>query len=216
MYACTAGGSESNKSGGSGGGNMSPDYTNHPLTTEGRERLRSRNCSTRSGLFPPVGTVDPDVSAARTANEGHGRVEVRTARSCDLLRSWLRAKGFVGAEQVIRVERVRIVKGEKTVSVEYCVSSLARHEATAFDFLTWIRAHWGIENGLHDVRDETLGEDRCRVRKGGSAQVLAALRNAALHLMHDAGESNRKAATERFQIHPEEAIDLIHTRQCET
>ncbi len=117
---------------------------------------------------------------------------------------------------MIRVERVRIVKGEKTVSVEYDVSSLARHEATAFDFPTWIRAHWGIENGWHAVRDETLGEDRCRVRKGGSAQVLAALRNAALHLMHDAGESNRKAATERFQIHPEEAIDLIHSRQCET
>lgn len=149
-------------------------------------------------------------------NKGHGRIEVRAARSCDLLKLWLRAKGFVGAEQVIRVERVRIVKGEKTVSVEYYVSSLARHEATAFDFLKWIRAHWGIENGLHYVRDETLGEDRCRVRKGDSAQVLAALRNVALHLMHDAGEPNRKAATERFQIHPEEAIDLIHTRQCET
>ena len=153
---------------------------------------------------------------ARTVNKGHGRIEVRTAHSCDLLASWLRAKGFAGAEQVIRVERVRIVKGETTVSVEYYVSSLARHEASAFDFLRWIRAHWGIENGLHYTRDETLGEDRCRVRKGGSAQVLAALRNAALHLMHAAGESNRKAATERFQVHPEEAIDLIHSRQCET
>ena len=46
--------------------------------------------------------------------------------------------------------------------------------------------------------------------------MLAALRNATLHLMHDAGESNRRAATERFQIHPEEAIDLIHSQQCET
>jgi predicted transposase YbfD/YdcC len=149
-------------------------------------------------------------------NAGHGRIEVRTAVACDLLASWLRAKGFVGAAQVIRVERTRTVKGEKSVSVEYYLSSLARHEATAFDLLTWIRAHWGIENGLHYVRDETLGEDRCRVRKGGSAQVLAALRNAALHLIHDAGESNRKAATERFQVHPEEAIDLLHRRQCET
>jgi predicted transposase YbfD/YdcC len=132
------------------------------------------------------------------------------------LRSWLRAKGFAGAEQVIRVERTRTVTGQTTTSVEYYVSSLARHEASAFELLTWIRAHWAIENQLHYVRDETLGEDRCRVRTGGSAQVLAALRNAALHLMHDAGEFNRKAATERFQIHPEEAIDLLHSRQCET
>ena len=161
-------------------------------------------------------TPDTDVSAARTVNEGHGRIEVRTARSCDLLKSWLRARGFVGAEQVIRVERTRTVKGEETRSVEYYLSRLARHEANAFDFLRWIRAHWAIENGLHYTRDETLGEDRCRVRKGGSAQVPAALRSAALHLMHAAGESNRRAATERFQIHPDEAIGLIHSRQCET
>ena len=66
---------------------------------------------------PPTATPDPDVSAARTANEGHGRIEVRTARSCDLSKSRLRAKGFVGAEQVIRVERTRTVTGEETRSV---------------------------------------------------------------------------------------------------
>ena len=97
------------------------------------------------------------MSAARTANEGHGRIEVREAGSCDLLKSWLRARGFVGAEQVIRVERVRVAKGEKTASVEYDVSSLARHEANAFDLPRWIGAHWAIGNGLHSVRDETLG-----------------------------------------------------------
>jgi len=96
------------------------------------------------------------------------------------------------------------------------LTSLDRLKATAFDLLAWIRAHWGIENQLHYVRDETLGEDRRRVRKGGSAQVLAAPRNATLHLMHDAGQTNRRAATEHFQIHPEDAIDLIHAQQCET
>jgi len=153
---------------------------------------------------------------ARTVNEGHGRIEVRSAVGCDLLKSRPRARGFVGAEQVIRVERVRTVKGETTRSVDYDLTSLDRLQATAFDLLAWIRAHWAIENQLHDVRDETPGEDRCRVRKGGSAQVLAALRNAALHLMHDAGQTNRRAATEHFQIHPHDAIDRIHTQQCET
>ena len=153
---------------------------------------------------------------ARTVNKGHGRIEVRAAASCDLLRSWLRSRGFVGAEQVIRVERLRTVKGVTTRSVDYDLTSLDRLKATAFDLLAWIRAHWGIENQLHDVRDETLGEDRCRVRKGGSAQVLAALRNATLHLMHDAGQTNRRAATEHFQIHPHDAIDLIHAQPCET
>ena len=156
------------------------------------------------------------MSVARTANEGHGRIEVRTAASCDLLKSWLRARGFVGAEQVIRAERVRTAKGVTTRSVDYDLTSPDRLRAGAFDLPAWIRARWAIENQLHYVRDETFGEDRCRVRKEGSAQVLAALRNAALHLMHDAGESNKRAASEHFQIHPEDAIDLIHTQQCET
>jgi len=34
--------------------------------------------------------------------------------------------------------------------------------------------------------------------------------------MHGAGQTNRRAATEHFQIHPEDAIDRIHTQQCET
>ncbi|TMQ32007.1 MAG: transposase, partial [Planctomycetota bacterium] len=32
------------------------------------------------------------------------------------------------------------------------------------------RGHWGIENRLHYVRDVTLGEDGCRVRKGSGKQ----------------------------------------------
>jgi hypothetical protein len=46
-----------------------------------------------------------------------------------------------------------------------------------------VRGHWDIENGLHWVRDVTLGEDKCRVRRGSAPQVLAALRNVAVHLL---------------------------------
>ena len=40
-----------------------------------------------------------------------------------------------------------------------------------------------IDNGLHHVRDATLKEDACRVRMGGAPQILAALRNAIVHLL---------------------------------
>jgi predicted transposase YbfD/YdcC len=156
------------------------------------------------------------VTTARTLNKGHGRIEIRTAQSSDLLSPLLQSWGFVNARQVIRVERVRRIAGKQTCEVEYYLSSLDRSQATAFDFLKWIRAHWGIENQLHHVRDVTFDEDHCRVRKGDSAQVLAALRNVAIHLMSGVEAVSRRAATHRFQVHPDEAIQLIQSQQCVT
>jgi predicted transposase YbfD/YdcC len=164
-------------------------------------------------LFPPVESPDPDVSTARTLNKGHGRIEIRSAQSCELLSRLLQSWGFVNARQVIRVERVRRIKKVETREVEYYLTSLESTQATAFDVLSWIRKHWAIENQLHHVRDVTFDEDHCRVRKGNSAQVLAALRNVAVHLLHDVDALSTRAATHRFQVHPNEAVELLRSTQ---
>ena len=44
-----------------------------------------------------------------------------------------------------------------------------------------IRAHWGIENRLHYVRDVTLGEDASRIRRNPG--LFALLRRFALNLL---------------------------------
>jgi hypothetical protein len=49
------------------------------------------------------------------------------------------------------------------------------------------RKHWSIENRLHWVRDVTFDEDRCRIRRGAGAQVMASLRNLAISLLRMAG-----------------------------
>jgi predicted transposase YbfD/YdcC len=51
-----------------------------------------------------------------------------------------------------------------------------------------VRAHWGIENRDHDVRDVTLGEDdsRIRHRPGGMARI----RSAALNILRVNGVQN--------------------------
>ncbi len=158
---------------------------------------------------------DADVSTTRTLNKGHGRIEIRSAQSCELLSRLLQSWGFVEAKQVIRVERVRRIKRVETREVEYYLTSLESTRATAFDLLSWIRAHWAIENQLHHVRDVTFDEDHCRVRKGNSAQALAALRNVAVHLLHDVDALSTRAATHRFQVRPDEAIDLLKSTQLE-
>ena len=93
--------------------------------------------------------------------------------------------------------------------VGYVITSLDRGRADAARLLALIRAHWGIENELHHVRDVSLGEDACRVRTGSSPQVLAALRNTALHLLSGVEATSRAAAMRRFAAHPGEALRLI-------
>ena len=69
--------------------------------------------------------------------------------------------------------------------------------------------HWGIENGLHHVRDQTLGEDACRVRRGNTPQVLAAARNLALGLLRPLQFPSIAAATRRIVMHPTEGLQQI-------
>jgi hypothetical protein len=59
------------------------------------------------------------------------------------------------------------------------------------------------------VKDEALGEDRCRVRTGSSPEVLALLRNVAVHLLEGVDAPSKKAAARRFTVHPEEALPLL-------
>ena len=155
------------------------------------------------------------MSTAKTVDKGHGRIEIRTAQSSELLSAWLQSRGFAKAKQVVRVERVRKIGKEVSVAVEYYVTSLEMTRASAFDLLSWIRAHWAIENQVHHVRDVTFDEDHSRVRKGSSAEVMAALRNVAIHLLKDVDAVSNRAATHRLQVHPEEAIDLLRSTQCE-
>ena len=149
-------------------------------------------------------------------NKGHGRIEIRTAQSSALRGAGLQSRGLVNAKQVIRVERVRRIGKSRTCEVASYRTSSDQTHATAFDLMGWIRAHWGIENHVHHVRDVTFDEDHSRVRKGHSAEVMAALRNVAIHLLHGVHAVSTRAATHRFQVHPEEAIELLDSPQPAT
>jgi hypothetical protein len=116
-----------------------------------------------------------------------------------------------GVGQVFELERVRILKGKTQVEVVYGITSLKRDAADAAALLALVRGHWGIENGLHYVRDVTLGEDGCRVRTGNAPQVLAALRNVVVHLLQGVEAASKAAATRRFAAHPGEALRLLST-----
>jgi len=113
------------------------------------------------------------------------------------------------AKQGFELTRERTHGAKTTVEVVYGITSLSAEEADAGRLLGFVRDHWQIENGLHYVRDVTLGEDACRVRKGTAPQVLAALRNAVVHLLAEVESDSRPAAIEHLQMRPDEAKRLI-------
>jgi hypothetical protein len=143
-------------------------------------------------------------------DKGHGRLERRTLRSTSILT--LHGK-WPGLAQGFELTRERTIKGVTTVEVVYGITSLKAEEANARRLLGLTRGHWGVENRLHYVRDVTLGEDGCRVRKGAAPQVLAAVRNAVIHLLAGVEAPSRAAAIRRLNNHPEEALALLDLPQ---
>ena len=103
-------------------------------------------------------------------------------------------------EQVCQLTRRTFRHGKETVEVEYAITSVPREKANAERLLQWWRGHWHIENRLHWVRDATMGEDACRVRKGAAPQVLAALRNAAIHVLRTTGATNIAATLRQHAL----------------
>lgn len=91
------------------------------------------------------------------------------------------------------------------------ITSLPRPRADATMLLRLTRSHWGIENGLHGVRDGTLREDASRIRKGASTQVMAVLRNIVIFLFHRLGHKGAAAATRHYVCHPEKSIEILST-----
>lgn len=133
---------------------------------------------------------------ASSVDKGHGRIERRTLTSTTVLNGYL---DWPGVEQVCRIERERRTGTKVSRETVYDITSLPRTLAGPDDLLRLSRGHWGaIENGLHWVRDEVLGEDRSTIRTGHAPQNLAALRNAALNWLRAGGIDTISATLRSF------------------
>jgi hypothetical protein len=79
-----------------------------------------------------------------------------------------------GVQQVCQVWRERVIGSRTECETVDDITSLPRSRANAKRLLQPARDHWGaIENGLHDVRDEVLGEDCSAIFRGDAPQNLS-------------------------------------------
>ena len=113
-----------------------------------------------------------------------------------------------GLRQACKVERTVRRNGKLTREVAYAVTSLGPATGAAELLAIW-SGHWTIENRLHYVRDVTFGEDASHVRSGAAPEVLAALRNAVLGLVRQAGHTNIAAALRHYAWQPVAALHLL-------
>lgn len=154
---------------------------------------------------PPPGERFATLVSRRTQRD---RTEVRTITASAALGDYVQKLGWVGAQQVLRLESAVTSKGKTTQLVRYFVTSLGPHLPPR-ELLRFVREHWHIENRLHYVRDVTLGEDASQVRSGAAPEALAALRNAILGLLRQCGWSNIAEALRHFAWSPGAALRLL-------
>jgi predicted transposase YbfD/YdcC len=113
--------------------------------------------------------------------QGHGRVEthgVHTIVNPEGIRDqqeWkdLKAITFVYSER-------QEAGHETTVEVRYYIGSKV---AEAKAYASYVRGHWGIENGQHWILDVCFQEDQSRMRTDHSPENMALLRRLALSLL---------------------------------
>jgi predicted transposase YbfD/YdcC len=124
---------------------------------------------------------DPKTSLARaeSVDGDHGRIEVRQAAlSPDI--AWLQEHhAWPGLRAIGKVTAARETPAKTSIETRYFLMSQI---LTPERFLAIVRAHWGIENGLHWVLDVTMNEDQMRNRKDNGPENLALLRRLALNL----------------------------------
>lgn len=162
-------------------------------------------------LFDPPPTVPAapldDRREATTVERGHGRTHDRRhlVASTDLTHYL----DWPGVAQVFRLERTWRERGRDKRAVHYGLTSLPPAVADPARLLALKRGHWAIENGLHYVKDVTLGEDRSLSHAGTGPTVMALLRDTALSLLRRAGRRAIASQLRAHADHPRAAVALI-------
>jgi hypothetical protein len=83
----------------------------------------------------------------------------------------------------VTTQVVQLVTGEQTTRTRYLVTSLTTEQASPQRLLALSHGHWGIENRLFHVKDDTFGEDRHVLQSHSAGTIMSLLRTTAIHLL---------------------------------
>jgi predicted transposase YbfD/YdcC len=141
-----------------------------------------------------------------TREEAHGRWESRRISALPLTDWPLKGSRWPGAATVVRVERLRQGGVQASLDYHYYLTSLPPDCERLSQV---IRAHWGVENGLHWVLDVAFGEDTSRIRDQTAAHNLGLVNRMALNLLKRDTTVKRGIAAKRRKAGRNDAF-LLH------
>jgi predicted transposase YbfD/YdcC len=111
----------------------------------------------------------------------HGRQERRLYTVLEVPPDFAELEQWKGLKTLVMVAREHTdCKGKTHTGVRYYISSLP---AEVKRIAAAVRAHWGIENGMHWVLDVAFREDRNRARADHAQANLGIFRRTALTLL---------------------------------
>lgn len=143
-----------------------------------------------------------------SCEKGHRRIEQRHVLSSEMLNTFL---DWPQVGQVVQRTCTQTRSGQRGAvsNTSWAITSLTHTQASVDQLAALWRAHWVIENRVHYVRDETLGEDRGQIAKGHAPQALASLRNAMLATLRARGWSSIAQALRHYAANTYENARLL-------
>jgi predicted transposase YbfD/YdcC len=137
---------------------------------------------------------------------GHGRINVWD--------TWVTDAAGIDFPGVMRAACIRrkvfTLSGEcRSKELAWVLSSA---EATAEDFHTYVRSHWGIENKSHHVRDTTWSEDAHQAHTGNGPRAMATMRNLANGILRLNGVSDIRRTVEGIARDRNRVLPLLSLR----
>ncbi len=110
----------------------------------------------------------------------HGRIEIRRHWTIEEFGDFPGKGAWKDLNMIGMIESERHIGDKVTTEQRYYISS---QTDGAKQFASSVRAHWGVENGLHWCLDVGFREDDCRVRQGYASENFAVIRHIALNLL---------------------------------
>jgi predicted transposase YbfD/YdcC/GNAT superfamily N-acetyltransferase len=159
-------------------------------------------------LYEAIAGLDEDdwSEPYTETDKGHGRIETRTIWTSSRIGEDIR---FPHVAQLVRILREVDDARTRTALHTETVYGVTSTNAGRRVLLAASRGQWQIENGLHWVRDATMGEDASKVRSGSAPRVLATLRNLAIGVLRLAGVENIAKGLRHLSRRPAIALTLL-------
>lgn len=150
-----------------------------------KDNNRTLNSDLKKYMKDMIQSGDPRVEKYYEYDEGHGRYEKRTVymvRSAEAVLDERYRRNVGTVALVVRERIIRSGDAEKESKEEICYIS-DRSDMSAEEFHNEIRAHWAVENNLHNVLDTVLCEDDSGTSRDGGPANASYLRKIALNFM---------------------------------